>query len=53
MVDLLISSGANQKIKDKEGHVAKDFDFQPDMDADVLQQEKLAAETRDSSRNEL
>lgn len=53
MVDALIKGGADQKIKDKEGHVAKDFDFHPDADAEVLDQEKAASEKRDASRNEL
>ena len=53
MVDLLIKSGANQGMKDKEGHTAKDFDFHPDADADVLEQEEKAAKKRDSSKNEL
>eukprot|EP00562_Extubocellulus_spinifer_P004543 CAMPEP_0178518028 /NCGR_PEP_ID=MMETSP0696-20121128/26021_1 /TAXON_ID=265572 /ORGANISM="Extubocellulus spinifer, Strain CCMP396" /LENGTH=908 /DNA_ID=CAMNT_0020148529 /DNA_START=66 /DNA_END=2792 /DNA_ORIENTATION=- len=53
MVESLINSGADQKIKDKEGHVAKDFDFHPDADAEVLNQEKEAEKKRDASKNEL
>merc|ERR1711915_988321 len=53
MVDLLIKSGASQTIKDKEGHTAKDFDFHPDADADVLEKEEKAEKKRDTSKNEL
>lgn len=53
MVDLLIKNGASQTIKDKEGHTAKDFDFHPDADADVLEKEIKAEKMRDSSKNEL
>ena len=53
MVDLLIKNGASQTIKDKEGHTAKDFDFHPDADADVLEKEEKAEKKRDSSKNEL
>lgn len=53
MVDILIKNGASQSIKDKEGHTAADFDFHPDADADVLEQEEKAEKRRDSSKNEL
>jgi len=53
MVDLLIKNGASQTIKDKEGHTAKDFDFHPDADAEVLAKEERAEKRRDSSKNEL
>ena len=53
MVQLLISSGADQSIKDKEGHTAADFDFHPDADAEVLAQEEKAGRKRDESKNEL
>ncbi len=53
MVDLLIKNGASQSIKDKEGHTAKDFDFHPDADAEVLKNEEKAEKRRDSSKNEL
>jgi len=53
MVDILIKNGASQTIKDKEGHTAKDFDFHPDADADVLEQEEMAEKKRDASKNEL
>lgn len=42
MVDILIKNGADQNIKDKEGHVAKDFDFHPDADSSILEQEENA-----------
>jgi hypothetical protein len=40
-------------LKDKEGHVAKDFDFHPDADGEVLEKEAKAEKTRDESKNEL
>lgn len=53
MVELLLKSGADTSIKDKEGHTATDFDFHPDADADVLAQEEEAGKKRDQSKNEL
>jgi ankyrin repeat protein len=53
MIDLLIKNGADQSLKDKEGHTAKDFDFHPDADAEVLKQEAKAEKSRDGSKNEL
>lgn len=53
MVSLLQKSGADESIKDKEGHTAKDFDYHPDTDADVLKQEEQAGKRRDASKNEL
>lgn len=53
MVDILIKNGSSQTIKDKEGHTAKDFDFHPDADAEVLAKEEKAEKMRDESRNEL
>mmetsp|Transcript_22320 Transcript_22320/g.52576 ORF Transcript_22320/g.52576 Transcript_22320/m.52576 type:complete len:914 (-) Transcript_22320:70-2811(-) len=53
LVDLLIKSGADQSIKDKEGHVAKDFDFHPDTDAEILAKEARAEKVKDESKNEL
>lgn len=29
IIDLLLSSGANSSLKDNEGRVAEDFDYQP------------------------
>ena len=34
-------------------HTAKDFDFHPDADAEVLKQEAKAEKSRDGSKNEL
>jgi ankyrin repeat protein len=51
LVDVLLKKGADATLKDKEGHTAKDFDFQPDADAEVLVKETKAA--RDASENEL
>lgn len=53
LVDLLIKSGADNSLKDKEGHNAKDFDFHPDADAEVLKKEAKAEKVRDESKNEL
>lgn len=53
VVDLLIKSGADQSLKDKEGHAAKDFDFNPETDEGVLANEAKAEKARDSSKNEL
>lgn len=44
LVDLLIKKGADLALKDKEGHTAKDFDYHPDADAEVLSNaEKIAS----------
>ena len=53
LVDLLIKSGADTKLKDKEGHTAKDFDYHPDTDAELIEKEAKAERIRDESRNEL
>lgn len=53
LVDLLLKNGADASLKDKEGHVAKDFDFHPDADGEVLEKEAKAEKTRDESKNEL
>uniref|UniRef100_A0A6U3Q8H2 Uncharacterized protein n=2 Tax=Ditylum brightwellii TaxID=49249 RepID=A0A6U3Q8H2_9STRA len=53
LVELLLKNGADEKLKDKEGHTAADFDFHPDADADVLGREEKAAKKRDESKNEL
>jgi ankyrin repeat protein len=53
LVELLIKNGADEKLKDKEGHTAKDFDFHPDTDAEVLDKETKAEKFRDESKNEL
>ena len=53
VVDLLIKNGADQSLKDKEGHVAKDFDFHPDTDAEILAKEARAEKLKDQSKNEL
>lgn len=53
MITLLIKSGADETIKDKEGHMAKDFDYHPDADSEVLKQQELAGKKRDDSKNEL
>jgi ankyrin repeat protein len=53
LVDLLLKAGADNTIKDKEGHMAKDFDFQPDTDGELLEREEKAERKRDESKNEL
>uniref|UniRef100_A0A7S1ULV4 Uncharacterized protein n=1 Tax=Grammatophora oceanica TaxID=210454 RepID=A0A7S1ULV4_9STRA len=52
LVDILLKAGANPNIKDKEGQTAKDFDYNPDADAEVLTKaEKMA--NMASSKEEL
>jgi len=53
LVNLLLKSGADTTLKDKEGHVASDFDFHPEVDGDVLKQEEANEKKRSESRNEL
>lgn len=53
LVNLLIKSGADQSLKDKEGHVATDFDFHPDTDSEILAKEARAEKVKDESKNEL
>lgn len=53
LVDMLLKSGADASLKDKEGHTAKDFDFHPDADAEVLEKEAKKEKVRDASKNEL
>merc|ERR1711935_801112 len=53
LLDLLIKSGADQSVKDKEGHTATDFDFHPDTDVDILAKEARAEKVKDESKNEL
>lgn len=53
LVQLLLKSGADATLKDKEGHVAKDFDFHPDIDGEILDKESRAEEAREKSEHEL
>jgi len=53
LIDLLMKSGADASLKDKEGHAATDFDFHPDQDAEVLDKETKAEKIRDQSKFEL
>lgn len=53
LIELLLRKGADPNLKDKEGHTAKDFDFHPDADAEVLKKEANAEKARDGSENEL
>ena len=42
VISALISAGADESLKDKDGHVAKDFDFVPEaeLNADILDAER-------------
>jgi ankyrin repeat protein len=53
LVNLLIEKGADATLKDKEGHMASDFDYHPDLDGEVMEKEEMKEKMRDSSRNEL
>jgi serine/threonine-protein phosphatase 6 regulatory ankyrin repeat subunit B len=53
LVDLLLKNGADESIRDKEGHTAKDFDFNRDADANILSKEAKAEKLRDESKKEL
>lgn len=53
LVELLLKNGADPKLKDNEGHIAKDFDFQPDTDAEILEKQARAEKIKDESKNEL
>merc|ERR1712025_1316375 len=53
VIEYLINSGADQTIKDKEGHTAEDFDFHSDSDAELFMREEIAENRRYRSRNEL
>jgi len=53
MIDVLLANGADESIKDKEGHAARDFDYHPEADAEVLDAEREAEKKREDSHNEL
>ena len=53
LVDFLMKSGADTKLKDKEGHTAKDFDYHPDTDAEILEKEAKKEALKDESKEEL
>jgi ankyrin repeat protein len=53
LVNLLLKHGADKSLKDKEGHIANDFDFHPDADNEILEKEARAEKARDESKNEL
>jgi ankyrin repeat protein len=53
LVELLLKNGADPNIKDKEGHFAKDFDFHPDADSDLLDKASKTEKLQDESKNEL
>ena len=53
MVILLVKNGADESIKDKEGHTSSDFDFHSDADTDVLMQEEQAGNKRDTGKHKL
>jgi len=53
LVDMLMGANADVSLKDREGHVAKDFDYNPNADGEVLEQAKSAQAARDGSKEEL
>jgi ankyrin repeat protein len=54
LVELLIKVGrADLHLKDKEGHKAKDFDYNPDSDTDLMDKAKKTTKLLDESKNEL
>mmetsp|Transcript_27117 Transcript_27117/g.38869 ORF Transcript_27117/g.38869 Transcript_27117/m.38869 type:complete len:938 (-) Transcript_27117:892-3705(-) len=53
LIGLLVEKGADPNLKDKEGHIAVDFDFHPDLDGEVMEKEAQKEKTRDESKNEL
>jgi ankyrin repeat protein len=53
LVDILLKSGADTKLKDKEGHVAKDFDYHPDADSEILDKVVKKEASKEESRDEL
>jgi len=53
LVNFLIEKGADASLKDKEGHVAADFDYHPDLDSEVIEKEEMKEKMRESIKNEL
>ena len=54
LVELLVKVGkADIHLKDKEGHKAKDFDYNPDTDNDLMDKAKKTTKIIDESKNEL
>lgn len=53
VVEVLLKSGADTKLKDKEGHTAKDLDFHPDSEQRVQERAQRLDKIRDESKNEL
>jgi ankyrin repeat protein len=54
LIELLIKVGkADLHLKDKEGHTAKDFDYHPDADSEIMDKAKKTAKILDESKNEL
>ena len=51
--EILPERGADPALKDKEGHTAKDFDYHPDADSEILDKEAKAEKIRDESQYEL
>lgn len=47
LVDLLLKKGADPSLKDKQGNTAKDFDYHPDADAEVLSNAEKIASKKD------
>jgi len=53
LIEVLLKNGADPALKDKEGHTAKDFDYHPDADSEILDKEAKAEKIRDESQYEL
>jgi len=53
VVGLLIAAGADATLKDNEGHTASDFDFNPDLDVNLIEREKAGEKKRAKSKQEL
>lgn len=53
VVNILIKGGSDENLKDKEGHVAKDFDFHPEVTEEELDKEIKVEKRRKKGKNEL
>lgn len=53
LVEMLLKAGADTTLKDKEGHTAKDFDYNPDVDSDSLLKSAKNEKLKDESKYEL
>ena len=53
LVEMLLKAGADTTLKDKEGHVAKDFDYNPDLDDTSIKKSIKNEKLKDESKYEL